>query len=397
MRLLFSSTGGVGHLRPLLPFAHAARDAGHDVLLMCPESFTPYAGQHGLRVVPFADADPQALGEIFAGLSLDDLDGSNATVIREVFGRLDATAATPAVQHTVEAWQPDLVVHESTEFAAPLVAEQRGIPRARVAVGLPQLEGRVGESAAPGLADLRATLGLAPDPHGLALRESAVLSLFPPLLDGPAGDVEATHRFREDATSGTATTAAETPEDVDWGAHASLPLVYVSLGSVAGAMPPFAGVFAEAIAALADLEARVLVAVGPQGNTEPPDGTPDTVRITRWVDQHAVLQEADLFVTHAGAGSVREGLTAGVPLVLVPLFADQPYNAARVAEIGAGVLVGPGPDLGPRLFRAVEDLRSDPSYRAAARRVAEQAAALPPVADAVPLFEALADTEEHRP
>ena len=42
-------------------------------------------------------------------------------------------------------------------------------------------------------------------------------------------------------------------------------------------------------------------------------------------------------VCHGGFGTVRGGLTAGVPMAVLPLFADQPYNAARVAEIGAGI------------------------------------------------------------
>ena len=49
--------------------------------------------------------------------------------------------------------------------------------------------------------------------------------------------------------------------------------------------------------------------------------------------QQRLLNSAELFVTHAGYSSVREALTAGVPMVCLPLFADQPHNAARVEEL----------------------------------------------------------------
>ena len=44
---------------------------------------------------------------------------------------------------------------------------------------------------------------------------------------------------------------------------------------------------------------------------------------------------------HGGSGTTLGALAAGLPLVIVPLFADQPANAKRVAEVGAGLVVEP--------------------------------------------------------
>jgi UDP:flavonoid glycosyltransferase YjiC (YdhE family) len=44
-------------------------------------------------------------------------------------------------------------------------------------------------------------------------------------------------------------------------------------------------------------------------------------------------------VHHGGAGTTGAGLRAGVPPVLIPFFADQPFWAERVAALG----VGPAP------------------------------------------------------
>ena len=80
-----------------------------------------------------------------------------------------------------------------------------------------------------------------------------------------------------------------------------------------------------------------------------------------------------------------------MPLVVVPLFADQPENARRVAEVGAGLSVEPdreAPDATVAPLReAIDAVLGDPSYGERARALAEELRAQPPVDDAVPLLE----------
>ena len=65
--------------------------------------------------------------------------------------------------------------------------------------------------------------------------------------------------------------------------------------------------------------------------------------------------------------------------MIVPGFADQPRNAKRVAELGAGIALEDGTG---GLAAAVRRLLAEPSYRSAAQRVAAEVAALPPVDEA---------------
>ena len=82
-------------------------------------------------------------------------------------------------------------------------------------------------------------------------------------------------------------------------------------------------------------------------------------------------------------------LLAGVPQVVVPLFADQPYNAQRIAALGAG-LAAEDP-AGVRA--AVERLLAEPAFRVAAGRVALEAQGLPPIDEASRAIEALVASE----
>lgn len=45
------------------------------------------------------------------------------------------------------------------------------------------------------------------------------------------------------------------------------------------------------------------------------------------------------FMSHAGMGGTTESIHYGVPMVAVPIFGDQPSNAAAIDESGFGVLL----------------------------------------------------------
>jgi UDP:flavonoid glycosyltransferase YjiC (YdhE family) len=80
-----------------------------------------------------------------------------------------------------------------------------------------------------------------------------------------------------------------------------------------------------------------------------------------------------------------------VPLVVIPLFADQPANARLVTVAGAGVSVKPKlgsggtPMIGPgdalRIRAAIDSVLADASYRQAASRIAAEMRILATIED----------------
>jgi UDP:flavonoid glycosyltransferase YjiC (YdhE family) len=93
---------------------------------------------------------------------------------------------------------------------------------------------------------------------------------------------------------------------------------------------------------------------------------------------------------HGGFGTVLGALSAGVPVAVLPLFADQPYNAARVAALGAGIALERGPAGVGGLRSAVEALLADPGYAERAAAIAADVRALPDVDAAAALLAELA-------
>ncbi len=383
MRVLVSTTAGAGHLAPLVPFARALVDAGHEVVVAAPASFASAVEKAGFTHHPFADAAEDELAAVFARLPHMSNHDGNATVMTEVFGRIGARAALPGLRSLVERWRPDLVLRDSAEFASFVVADTEDIPYATVGVSLDSFE----EAFLPGLEGPLAELGA----HGgvAGLRSSPRLSLLPPAYEGATALASGTTmRFRDDAPDGPAATAPAKPLP-DWWPGSTDPLVYVTFGSVAAAIGLFPTLYQGVAAAVADLPVRVLMTLG-AADPEALGPLPANVHVEQWWPQADVMPHAAAMVGHGGSGTTLAGLAAGVPMVVVPLFADQPYNAARVEAIGAGIALEGGPAAVAGLADALRQVLDGDWYRAGAARIADQIARLPPVADAVPMLEEIA-------
>ncbi len=67
------------------------------------------------------------------------------------------------------------------------------------------------------------------------------------------------------------------------------------------------------------------------------------MRVVDYVDQWAVLGEADLFITHHGTNSTHESIFHEVPMISYPFFGDQPALARRCQKFGLAVALTAAP------------------------------------------------------
>jgi UDP:flavonoid glycosyltransferase YjiC (YdhE family) len=385
MRVLFTSTPGSGHLGPLFPFAHALRRAGHEVLMAAPVSAQAVVERSGLAYLSFADPLELDLAPYWdAAQNAPDWEAANEIVVGQIFGGVRARAALPGVELAIDAWRPHVLVRETMEFAGAMAAEARELPHVRVGTGLALIEDYARRTAAPELERLREAAGLDPDPEGRRLDEAPYLTLTPPSLEAPGVPVPArTLRYH---------TPAPRPHSVQ--DPGEPPLVYLTFGTVAPTMGMFPGLYRAVIHALADLPLRLVVTVGDAADPAELGPLPANVRAERWIPQAEILAEASATIGHGGYGTTLGALLAGVPQVVVPLFADQPYNADRIAAIGAGLRADA---TDPRTIRAaVERVLADGSYRAAAGASAREAFSLPPIEAAESALRELVATAKER-
>ena len=112
-----------------------------------------------------------------------------------------------------------------------------------------------------------------------------------------------------------------------------IPTVYISLGTVNNNNKDF---YQNCFKALKDEKLRVIMSVGEDIDFEKIGEIPNNFIVKKYVDQIAVLEVTDVFITHCGMNSVSEALYFEIPLVLFPQTTEQKGVANRVKELGAG-------------------------------------------------------------
>jgi UDP:flavonoid glycosyltransferase YjiC (YdhE family) len=296
---------------------------------------------------------------------------ANGLIFGEVFAGFHARAALPGMLATMQAYEPDVVVGEIAECASPLAAERLGIPHVAVDILMAFDTRPIWPYLVAGMARLRRFAGLPPE---AAAPATPLLTQCPPSMAPPAGE-RPVLRFRERAMR-------RSPLG-DWWPDADAPLVYLTFGSVVPGTEAFPRLYRAAIEELAELPVRVLVTIGDKRDPRALGPLPPSVHVERWVPQADVMPHAAAMVGHGGSGTTLQALAAGVPQVVIPLFADQPANARRIDELGAGIALDGAAGVGQAVTALLEDRR----YRTSARAVAHEIAGLPPVDDAVRTLE----------
>lgn len=307
VRVLLTSLPIGSHLLPaMVPLARAFRQRGHEAVIATGPAMAHL--EHTV-VMPGVPA-PSDLGP--PPPWLPERDG----VLKVPLWSAPLVVASAAnVLDFARTWRPDVLVRETSEYGGQIAAEVLGIPHALVDIApfapleiplLDELMDKVRARFGVGAVDPVLTAGLA-----------------------PASWHPAQHHFR--------VPIEPVPIDavpIDEGEHG--PEIVASFGTNAWWLMPDSKLPHVVVEALGRVGARSVVAIGHGEWTGP---RPSNVRLEPEIPQQRLLGTAKVFVTHAGYSGVREALTAGVPMVAVPLFADQPRNADRIQDLGLGVRV----------------------------------------------------------
>jgi UDP:flavonoid glycosyltransferase YjiC (YdhE family) len=194
---------------------------------------------------------------------------------------------------------------------------------------------------------------------GVFAGHDRLLSVVPSRFDAPVAEVPATMRHfgfllpRPTAAGGTGFPAGDEPA------------VLVGLSTTYQGHERLLQTILDALGGMA---VRALVTTAGQVEIGTLD-VPPNVRVADFVPHAPLLDEAAVMVTHAGLGSVAAALGCGVPLVCTPIDRDQPLNARRVAELGAGIALTQEAG-GDAIAQAIGQVVADPGYRRAAGSIA---------------------------
>jgi MGT family glycosyltransferase len=228
---------------------------------------------------------------------------------------------------------------------------------------------RVAEAAAEVVAPLWREQGLEPDRYAGVFR-GLYIDVAPPSL-APAEPLGPSVRLRlcEPAAS-----PAPPPDGVD------TPFVYATMGTVFNEPQ----LFRLLLDALDGLPAVLTTGRGASVDGSIPAG----VVVAEFLPQEDVLSHAHAVVSHGGSGTMLGALAHGLPLVLVPQGADQFDNAVLCEAAGVAVVVGRDELDAVTVRAALERVLEEPSFAAAAGRLAAEMAAMPPVDEVAARVEA---------
>lgn len=396
--ILLTAAGSYGDVAPYTGVGARLRAAGHEVTLATHDSYAPLVRAAGLefRRLPADPRRPDATGPArhtgprallrTAAAFLRELGDGLADAARPGTDLLlFSTTTAPLGHHLAEALRlPSLdlplVPGAPTGDFAPVVGGVRSLGRSgNRAAG--RLSLRVLDRLhADAARDLRTRLGLPPAGARTVRRRTEAAghpvlhgfseALLPRPADWPA-HLEVVGNWWPWHTPGE-----RLPSVVEDFLAAGPPPVFVGFGSMAAGDGERLGALAADALRRAGL--RGILQSGWAGLTAPEH--PDLLTVGAL--PHALLfPRMSAVVHHCGAGTAAAGLRAGVPTVPVPVTADQPFWAARLAALGAATAPVPFRDLSAdhgvaRLADALTRATAAPARRdratAAARRLAAE-------------------------
>jgi len=295
MKFLLVTLGSIGDLMPFLAVADTLRQRGHQVVLASNAGYAALVRGSGFEFGIISDRPAQALDETLAR----DPQAAWRKVREEVF--LPAVDPTRSfIAHHLQSG-PCQVIASWNAFGAALAQRQFGMPLYTVYLS-PQ--------------------ALIEDAEGSGRK----IGFYPSWFGSPPDDVTLTDFPMLD----DALVPPLPPELETFLATGDAPVIFTP-GSFMRRAESF---FREALAACEHLGLRGIF-LTPYSD-QVPAKLPPTIRHFKFISLQRLARHGAALVHHGGIGTCAQGLRAGIPQLINPLFFDQPDNAARIEALGAG-------------------------------------------------------------
>jgi UDP:flavonoid glycosyltransferase YjiC (YdhE family) len=354
MRILFVCNPLYGHVYPMLPIARAAQAAGHVVVVATGADLAPLAQREGLSTWSIGMTHAEAGGNTQASW-LDYFEAGARQRIAELMPRCTT-------------WRPDLVVHEETEMAGPVVAASIGARSVVHGLG-PMPPARLLQWFAAAIERLA--------PKGAAnkvldqWRGATYLHVCPPGLSFDPEPIWADVMPLRPMAPGR---AAHPTLDERIGRLPHARSVFLTLGTVYSGN---AAALAAAVEGMQGLEVNLIVAMGAEGDLSQMTRYGPHVLAERFVPLASVLERCTAVVSQGGSGVMFGAMEKGLPQLMLPQGADQFRNAELCTSTGAALALGPHDATPVAIHAAAHRMLAEASFASAARRLRDQIEAMP--------------------
>jgi len=413
-KILFTVTPAAGHMNPTVPIAQALQARGHEVRYITGLSKIALLERAGLTALPIlrGRADTPAQISQPVGAQVDTYNPLKIfTEIRYFLNLI--RVGVQEMEEIIAHWRPDLVI---TDFSTPIgialanrnklcwvttttvpscIRTHTGTPIFLGGLSRPRHLGHTlrdwGGRQLHELLRLSLTVLLRRDWRELGIQLNlpnggdglysphAILALAPQELEYPRDWPAQLHWIGHIDWSDA---PALDPALLDFLAT-SAPRAFVTFGSEQFVAKE--RLLRQIASTLNDLGIRALITGG--GTVDLADLPLPNVRVIRYASYASILPHVDLVVHHGGAGVTYSTLAAGKPALIIPDGKDQPDNAQKVVEIGAGLHLRQGQASAAQLQTSLQRLLHQPAFTAQAQKFARAVAYYRPVPHALEVIE----------
>ena len=421
MRITILTVGSRGDVQPYVALGKGLAAAGHDVTLASHEPFREFVEENGLRFWPTAGNPIDAIqGE--AGRHWLESSQNPLTFVSRMFA-----VAKPMMWEILDAWADACVTSELIVYpilasmGAQSLGEKLGIPvcaaylqhvhrsayypwslaQPKLRLGPLSFEGKFYNKASHFVAEqifwlaLRPlvnqwrveTLGLPAYPFSsefaawVRRRPLCLYGISPTVLPKPAdwgGEVHITGYWQLKTEE-----TWQPPEPLQDFLNSGPPPVYIGFGSMSTRNPE--EVAEIAITSLQKCGQRGILLSGWGGIQN--HNLPDDLFALDAAPHDWLFPQMAAIVHHGGAGTTAASLHSGVPTIVTPFFADQPFWGWRAHTLGAGPEPIPRRKLSAeKLSLAIDEALSNPAIRTSAADVGRSIRAEDGVSNAVKLI-----------
>jgi rhamnosyltransferase subunit B len=296
LRVLIVTLGSIGDLMPFLVVADRLRARGHQCLIASNAGYASLVQASGFPFAAIWERGTQSLDEALAH--------DTGTAWNQVRDHMLLPAAEPTLRCIAHFARqaPGVVLASWSAFGAHQAHRQLGVPLASAYLS----------------------------PHALTLPQAAddpgvKLGLFPDWFAAAPPEIRSTgFPMHDDAAIPPLPPALETF------LQQAAPPVVLTPGSF---MRNAAGFFRAGLAACEQLGLRAVL-LTPHADQAP--ALPAWARHYSYINLQRLLPRCTAILHHGGIGTAAQGLRAGVPQLLAPVFFDQFDNAARLEALGVG-------------------------------------------------------------